>query len=251
MSTVNRTAVSVDVSRTRFPVGLDSGTCFSFDGTDGKIAYVNPGTFDRLGALTICGRFKSTKAATNSFGSQVMIGTRWCYIHIRQIAGIDTLLIRCDNAGAVQAGGAVVQNRWYSFIAEYFYSSSNTTIYMNMMIDGIPTSTISSTLPYNEKFYFIGSDGSNYFQGEQDDIQIFTRKLTASEKIAYTRGQSIDLNGCVLKYNANEGSGVRAMDTSGSNNHGVIIGGCTYTTDKVFSVGSRLIASSRQSVTRS
>ncbi|MCH8519678.1 MAG: hypothetical protein LAT82_02890 [Nanoarchaeota archaeon] len=113
---------------------------------------------------------------------------------------------------------------WTHFTISYDEISNTKTYYVN----GIEVGTIDDQpiLDTELEFLRIGTRGGSptgYFNGFIDDVQIYNRVLSEQEilNVMYNSNQ---LSGNVGHWRLNEGSGQSTLDTSGNNNHGLILG---------------------------
>ena len=120
-------------------------------------------------------------------------------------------------------------NEWVSIAASY---NKNSTPSLKLYIDGALVGTDDSyNSSINATTVPVRISGITYpFDGMIDDVFIYDRELSITEIQQYMNCPSVNESGLVAYWSFEEGEGETAIDLSGNDNNGTIIG-ATYSTD--------------------
>jgi len=119
-----------------------------------------------------------------------------------------------------------VTNEWTHVEAVFFSATKSAKIYINgVEVSSYQQSTNGvGSYPENSMIN-LGTlaPGNQAFKGNIDDVRIFNKALDADERTKVYKGQAVT-DGLVAWYKFNEKSGATAIDSSGNNNNGTIVG---------------------------
>lgn len=226
-----RSAISVPRQRVR-----DFGTCLNFAGgaTTDNVAFSDAASLDFINSLTITAWINprsfgaastarivsKTSGANNEYGFFLNGATKSlrCFLGTTDITGTSNII--------------PVLGIWY-FVALTFnkdLGSNQVKFYVNGVESG--TGTKASGIGVNSESLYIGNTSNliRSFDGKIDEVKIYNRALSAGEILDSFYGNVVSDTGLVLHTTFNEGSGVIAIDSSGTQADGTITG-ATYSTD--------------------
>lgn len=138
-------------------------------------------------------------------------------------------LIQSGSTSAVVASTQAYNNDAWHHVA---LQRSGTTL--SLWVDGAvvgtataPTGSISPGRPFN---FDVGRklDGSDYFQGQLDEVRIYKRALTAAELASIRSSNSVSVPGAVLRLPFTA-TAPTTVDTSGAGSTAFVRGGATTT----------------------
>lgn len=122
---------------------------------------------------------------------------------------------------------SVNDNNWHHVA---FSFQSNIAAGLKVYVDGYNANSASTVNVNNiqdsSNIFTVGKSTSDayYFDGNIDDVHIYSRALSSTEIYDLYQGKHISDTGMVGRWNFNEGSGSVANDVSGNSNNGSISG---------------------------
>lgn len=200
-----------------------SSGALSFNGTTGY-ASVPPGPFSRFTSdFTVMARVRSTDAAGqrcvvsttgNASGWRFGMGGGAPYFLVGETGGAN---YREGTIGSVKVNDGL----WHH-LAIVFKMGVNVTA----VVDGVETGTvaIAAANANNNGSLTFGRMGSGtaYYNGLADDVQIYSRALSAAEIAGIADGSSPSVSELVGQWGFDELSGTVLYDTSGNEFHGTL-----------------------------
>src|SRR4051812_32873154 len=109
------------VAGNRFIV-KDFGTCLQFNGTNTKVVESSTSAATTSTPITVACWFRNTKAASGNAVSQVLVVSKYVYMHIRLVSGLASVVVRYDETSgrsATSAGLQVNDTRWHHAVGTF------------------------------------------------------------------------------------------------------------------------------------
>lgn len=214
------------------------GKALSFDGSDDYVDAGSGSSIDDLGPLTLSAWIYPRSLGESNSGIIAGKDRSSAGFWILQFNSSSQFSFTKDYATTdlERAGGEVRLGKWQHAVVTWDGSStaSNVSIY----VDGKEISYVTTTNGVDAENsdasinFFIGnnSGGTQTFDGLIDEVRIYNRALSAQEiKTLYQTGAAKivapENRGLVGYWNLNEGNGTKALDLSGSRNHGTLTSG--------------------------
>ncbi len=134
--------------------------------------------------------------------------------------------IAFDLGGSPYAGSEVFQTttaqpnvgRWRHLVAQFDADNDTFEVYVDGQLEGSGTNTVAMVQQAAARLSFGARTGSTQrFNGALDDFRIYNRKLSV--------GEIAELYGLIGWWKLDEGSGTVAYDSSGLDNHAMLVSG--------------------------
>lgn len=143
------------------------------------------------------------------------------------------MLLRADGTnerGAYVAGGSLGDTRWHHVVGVYDNSLDEIKIYVDGSEESVTADHTSGssgfTIDNTNQLTIANDNGSNYFDGELDEIAIYHRTLSAAEILEHYNARLSAYAALIqgdspwLYWRVNESTGTTARDTSGNERDG-------------------------------
>lgn len=210
------TTYSTDTPVQQRVVVSDDKASLKFNGSSAKIDSNFVGI---TGSMTFVGKLKRI---VNTGNHAIFGGSLANNIIIRCVSGTNTLQFYAKSSTtSITFANAIPLNKWFRFALSY--DGATAKLYINGQLFG----SIAYTETWNPSpnTLVIGSrDGTDFFNGNIESIQIFNRILTLEEIKNIHFNNILPTSGIALNLPLNEGSGTTAYDSSGNGNNGTITG---------------------------
>ncbi len=124
-------------------------------------------------------------------------------------------------------------NRWYHIVGVHDSAADTLAIYSDNVQLGTTGTSYTANLNANDGTLTIGRRPSptyNYFLGRIDDVRIFNKAISATER--YSLAGGID-SGLVGYWKFNDTSGSTATDSALNDDDGTLLGGATFSSNAV------------------
>ena len=226
---------AIDLSGNGNDGTMYNGTAVDFPGSDEYITIPDDSALDVTTAISISVWVYPDTVTGGTQGGIIAKGPwdGWPY-YIQIDASTAKILWRhyVSSITDLNSTSAISAGEWTHIVCTY--TSGAKKIYINGALDASDTST--GTLDTSTGGLHIGhiTDGTYYFNGKISDVKIFDTALSADQIVELYRNPSTVIpnnssaSSLVGWWPLSEGSGTKAYDGSGNENHGTLTNGPTW-----------------------
>ncbi|MBL7822498.1 MAG: HYR domain-containing protein, partial [Saprospiraceae bacterium] len=205
------------------------GKGLDFDGVNEYVTVADNAVLEGMGALTVMGWMKIDALPVQNYAPiakenayRLIVGANGSFHFV-----VATTSNGWYSAGTVGSGGSnlLPTNKWIHVAG--VYTGSKVNVYVNGVLMGTSTGTISGNIINNGSpltMAFKTSSNIDYFNGKMDEVGVFNQALTASQIKAYLGTSLLGTEpGLVAYYNLEQGTGTVANDNAGSAQNGTLV----------------------------